>query len=156
MPDNDRNIYKIARRAAGYTQETAAEMLGISDTSIRAYENGLRFPPNEVVEAMCDCYDAQRLAYQHLHTTNALARRVLPNLEQRSLLELAVRIYNRMERFTREHRAERLLEIVDDGKVTEDEKDDLAAVMTELQEIIQTGMELQIYCGDQREEDPHD
>ena len=36
MPEEYRNIYKIARRARGYTQEAAAERLGISTESIRA------------------------------------------------------------------------------------------------------------------------
>ena len=66
MPEEYRNIYKNARRAAGYTQETAAEQLGLSVESVRAYETGQRIPPNDVVEQMVICYNAQRLAYQHL------------------------------------------------------------------------------------------
>lgn len=69
MPEEYRNIYKNARRAAGYTQETAAEQLGLSVESVRAYETGQRIPPNDVVEQMVICYNAQRLAYQHLHET---------------------------------------------------------------------------------------
>ena len=38
MPEDYSNIYKIARRAAGYTQEAAAEQLNISIESVRAYE----------------------------------------------------------------------------------------------------------------------
>ena len=49
MPEEYRNIYKNARRAAGYTQETAAEQLGLSVESVRAYETGQRIPPNDVV-----------------------------------------------------------------------------------------------------------
>ena len=63
MPQDKRNIYKIAREARGLTQEAAAEKLGISDSSIRAYETGQRVPPNEVVELMAICYDAQHLAF---------------------------------------------------------------------------------------------
>ncbi len=47
MPEEYRNIYKNARRAAGYTQETAAEQLGLSVESVRAYETGQRIPPND-------------------------------------------------------------------------------------------------------------
>lgn len=45
MPAEYRNIYKTARRAAGMTQEAAAERLGISVESVRAYETGQRIPP---------------------------------------------------------------------------------------------------------------
>ena len=50
MPEEYRNIYKIARRNAGITQEAAAEQLGISVESVRAYETGQRIPPNHVVD----------------------------------------------------------------------------------------------------------
>lgn len=48
MPEEYRNIYKSARKARGYTQESAAERLGISVESLRAYETGQRVPPTEV------------------------------------------------------------------------------------------------------------
>ena len=96
MSEEYRNIYQNARKSAGLTQEAAAERLGISTESVRAYETGVRVPPNDVVEQMVICYNTQHLAYQHLHETNALAARIVPALEQRSLLEVAVRIYNRI------------------------------------------------------------
>ena len=37
MPNETRNIYKTCRKAAGLTQEAAAERLGISVESLRAY-----------------------------------------------------------------------------------------------------------------------
>ena len=52
MPEDYSNIYKIARRAAGYTQEAAAEQLNISIESVRAYETYQRTPPADVVERM--------------------------------------------------------------------------------------------------------
>lgn len=42
MQNDTRNIYKRARRAAGYTQEAAAEMLNVSVESLRAYETDRR------------------------------------------------------------------------------------------------------------------
>ncbi len=39
------NIYKTTRRAAGLTQESAAEWIGVSVESLRAYETGRRIPP---------------------------------------------------------------------------------------------------------------
>ena len=50
MPEDYSNIYKIARRAAGFTQESAAEQLEISVDSVRAYETSQRLPPSEIVE----------------------------------------------------------------------------------------------------------
>ena len=52
MPEESMNIYKTARRAAGITQEAAAEQLGISVESVRAYETGLRIPTKREYESM--------------------------------------------------------------------------------------------------------
>lgn len=41
----DTNIYKVARLKAGKTQEGAAEALGISVESLKAYESYSRLPP---------------------------------------------------------------------------------------------------------------
>lgn len=39
------NIYKAARRTTNLTQEAAAEWIGVSVESIRAYEGARRIPP---------------------------------------------------------------------------------------------------------------
>lgn len=147
MPDECRNIYKTARRAAGYTQESAAEQLGVSVESIRAYETGQRIPPNDVVEQMVICYNAQRLAYQHLHETNALMARVVPKLEQHNLMETALRIYTRLDRFQNGRGVERLMAIAEDGTIDAAEQPEFERIMSDLREIIKSGLELEIFCG---------
>lgn len=154
MRSEDRNIYKNARRAAGFTQESAAEQLGISVESVRAYETGQRIPPNDVVEQMVICYNAQRLAYQHLHETNVLMARVVTQLEQRSVLEVAVRIYNRLNRFQRDHGVDRLMTIAEDGVIDQMEREEFDAIMADLREIVKSGLELEVFCQDERECDP--
>ncbi|MGI5963649.1 MAG: helix-turn-helix domain-containing protein [Lawsonibacter sp.] len=148
MPEECRNIYKKARRVAGLTQEAAAERLGISVESVRAYETGQRIPPNDVVEDMVVCYDTQHLAYQHLHETNTLMSRVVPQLEQRSVLEAVVRIYNRMHRFESIHGVERLMAIAEDGEIDGTERIEFEAILEDLREIIRSGLELEVYCAD--------
>ena len=145
MPAEYRNIYKTARRAAGMTQEAAAERLGISVESVRAYETGQRIPPNDIVEQMVICYNAQHLAYQHLHETNALIARIVPQLEQRTVLEVAVRIYNRMNNFQQLKSLDRLMAIAEDGRIDDSEREEFDTIVAELREIIQSGLELEVY-----------
>ena len=147
MQSESRNIYKTARRAAGFTQESAAERLGVCAESLRAYETGQRVPPNDVVEQMCICYNAQHLAYQHLHETNALMGRVVPQLEERSLLEISVRIYNRLSWFAKRDRLSRLMSIAEDGVIDEDERAEFDAIVSDLREIVKSGLELEVFCG---------
>lgn len=74
------NIYKTARRAAGLTQEQAAEQLYISVRSIAEYESGRTIPPDDVVCRMVDLYGDRSLAYLHLKQSTEVGRRYLPDL----------------------------------------------------------------------------
>lgn len=148
MSEGCRNIYKTARRSAGLTQDAAAERLAISVESLLAYETGQRVPPNDVVEQMVICYNTQHLAYQHLHETNTLMARVVPQLEQRSVLEAVVRIYNRMHRFEATHGVERLMAIAEDGEIDQTERVEFEAILEDLREIVKSGLELEVYCAD--------
>ncbi len=93
MSEECRNIYKRARRNAGYTQEAAAEMLNVSVESLRAYETDCRIPAGDVVLQMMICYNCHQLPTQHLQETSALFNSVVPRLEERSLLAITVRIW---------------------------------------------------------------
>ena len=148
MPENFRNIYKIARRAAGYTQEAAAEMMNLSVESLRAYETGRRIPAGDVVLQMVICYNAQRLAVQHLQETNILFNSVVPPLEDRNMLEVAVRIYNRLRSFQEDNRLDRLLAIAEDGVIDDQERPEFEAIIADLRQIIQSGLELDVFCSD--------
>lgn len=142
MPEDTRNIYKSARRSAGLTQEAAAERLGISVESVRAYETAQRIPPNDIVERMVVCYNTQYLAYQHLHETNELMDRVVPELHQRPVTQTVVALINAINRFSRTNSAERLLEIVEDGKVDENEMEDVQEIAQLLKKLTACAMEL--------------
>lgn len=154
MPGENRNIYKNARRDAGLTQERAAERLGISVESIRAYETDQRIPPDHVVSEMVTCYNAQYLAVQHLSQNNELVRRIVPVIEERSLMEATVRLANRMRKFFQQHRAEDLLEICEDNEVTDAEEELMLEIMEELNEINQGLFELR--ASWQKEGQSHD
>lgn len=148
MSGASRNIYQTARKAAGLTQEAAAEQLAVSVESLRAYENGYRIPPNDVVARMVVCYDKQYLAYQHLQESNELMARVVPELEQRPMMETVVRLYNRMKRLDRQGGVEQLLEIAEDGQISADERDAFDGIVADLREIVRSGLELEVFCAE--------
>lgn len=147
MPEEYRNIYKTARKAAGLTQEAAAERLDISVESIRAYETGQRIPPNGVVARMAVTYNNLTLGYEHIRSTNDLMADIVPPLEQRSLREIAMRIYNRMNRFQRDYGMDRLMSIAEDDRIDDTERAEFNAITYELGEIIKSGLELKVFCG---------
>ena len=142
MPGKCRNIYKTSRKAAGLTQESAAERLGISVESLRAYESGQRIPPNEVVELMVILYNAQHLAYQHLRETNAMYGRVVPEVPLCSVLEASARLTNRIYAFADSHADRRLMRMAEDNVIDPVERPEFVAILEELQEIVEAALAL--------------
>lgn len=139
----DQNIYKTARLKSGKTQEAAAEALGISVESLKAYERYARRPPSSVVDGMCIIYDAIYLAYQHNRISSGDIK-VIPEVEVRSLEQAALRLVNKTLAFADKRRDRDLLTIAEDGVIDEAERPLFEAIVTELDELIKAALELKI------------
>ena len=143
MPYDDTNIYKTAQQKAGITREKAAEAMGISVESLKAYETYGRLPSCDVVDRMCLVYDALYLAYQH----NRLASgeiKVVPEVQIMELPLAAIRIINRVQAFAEAHRDRQLLCIAEDGTISEEERPLFDEIMSELDELVKAAVELKL------------
>lgn len=140
MHDNDRNIYKTARAAAGITQERAAELLALSVESVRAYELGLRIPCEEVVIRMADVYGTQFLAYQHLRHSVESARAVLPEIVQRDLPSAILCLQKAVNNFL--CCRDDMIDITCDGVITEEERPAWNKILAELEDVCRAIMAL--------------
>lgn len=47
---------KALRVNAGYSQKEAAKMIGVSNQTLCAYENGKAFPKQPTIERICEVY----------------------------------------------------------------------------------------------------
>lgn len=54
---NFQNVFKRLRIASGYTQQTIADKLGISRSTIGMYETGAREPDYDTLEAIADLFN---------------------------------------------------------------------------------------------------
>ena len=145
--NGDCSIYQQARKARGLTQEAAAELLDISDRTLAGDETGERLPGYDTVERMAAVYGAPMLVYQHVRVANALAGKIIPPMEERSLIELTLRLFNRIRRFSQNKSLERLMEIAEDNRIDGTEQADFQAILLEIQGLVQYGMELGAYYG---------
>lgn len=139
----DTNIYKTARIKAGKTQEGAAEAIGISVESIKAYESYSRLPPAEVVDRMCIVYDALYLAYQHNRIASGEIK-VVPEIQVLDLPRAAIQLINKVIAFADRHRDRELLQIAEDGVIDESERELFNAIVAELDGIIQAATNLKV------------
>ncbi|MEA5143836.1 MAG: helix-turn-helix transcriptional regulator [Oscillibacter sp.] len=135
------NIYQTARKAAGLTQEAAAERLALSVESLRAYETGVRVPGNDTVESMITVYNTQFLAVQHLRNTSNLLPACFA-VEAQSLPITTIKLVNRIIAFAQKHRNDQLLAIAEDGVIDEQERPNFDEITAELDEIIQAALSL--------------
>lgn len=140
MPQDKRNIYKIAREARGLTQEAAAEKLGISDSSIRAYETGQRVPPNDVVDLMVIAYDSQLLGIQHLRASAEMARSIVPDVRELRLTDAIMELLDLLYNFVDRHRDRELMHIGKDGVIDETERESFDSIVADLGQIVEAAL----------------
>lgn len=147
MPEEYKNIYKTCRKAAGFTQEAAAERLGISVESLRAYETGQRVPVDDMVDLMSILYNSMYLIVQHSREKSAMYRSVVPEIQPRTVLEASAKLTNRIFAFADSHADRRLLRIAEDNVIDAGERPEFNAIMEDLQEIVEAALELR--CANQ-------
>lgn len=143
MPKDGGNIYQTARKAAGLTQEAAAERLAVSDTSIRAYESGERLPGDDIVARMCAVYNVQYLGLQHLQLKSALLPECVQYARPEPLPVATIKLVRRVLAFAEAHRSDQLLEIAEDGVIDETERQRFDEIAAELGDIVQAALALQ-------------
>ena len=143
MPRDNGNIYQAARKAAGLTQEAAAERLAVSVESMRAYETGLRLPGDDVVTRMMAVYDAQYLAAQHLQCKPWLLPECVMMAKPEPLPVAVIKLVRRVMAFAEAHRSDQLMEIAEDGVISEGERDLFDEITTELGDIVQAALALE-------------
>jgi len=132
------NIYKAARKAAGLTQEQAAEQLYISVRSLAEYEAGRTIPPDDVVCRMVEVYNTRYLAYLHLKNSTEVGRRFLPELHIMDLPISVLKLQKEVDDVTNIRRD--IVEVVCDGKIDEEEMPKWQNIVKELQEMIAAGL----------------
>ena len=127
MAIESQNIYKNARKSAGFTQEKASQLLSVSVDSLRDYEQSQRPVPSDVASAMCDVYQAPYLAVQHLRLTSDLGKRVVPEIQLKDLPEAVLGVLAAVQRFCAKREA--MVEIAADGQIAESEQAEWDEIM---------------------------
>lgn len=146
-----KSIYQTCREAAGFTQEHAAPMLGVSLRSLADYEAGRTAVPNDVAYRMVTVYNAPYLAVQHLHQASDLGALVVPAIDPCDLQTASLRLINRVLEFADQHRDRQLMQIAEDGVISESERPMFDAILADLDALIKAGTEVKL-AREKREE----
>ena len=136
MNDNYESLYARYRKAAGLTQERAAELLGVAVRTLAAWERGESTPPNARVLAMVDIYGSPTLAIEHLRYSNIIAYDVLPAVKAVPLAQAVCQLASAIRKLEAIHAEDQLLQIAADGRVDEIEKADYEQLLIELEPVM--------------------
>lgn len=147
MKSERTTIYGRYRKAAGMTQEHAAELLGVAVRSLAAWERGETVPPDQRVLAMADIYNAPTLCIEHLRFNVAIARDVLPPVPYVQLPQAVCQLCAALRKVQEEHAEDQLLAIAADGRVDELEQEQFVALADDLDDVIAAALALRYAEG---------
>ena len=138
MDRNSGNIYKIARKAAGLTQERWAEQIGISPDTVRLYEGGRMCPSDEVAARMAEIAMMPVLCYWHIKHNSGIANDILPEVPRVPLAQAVLNLLAAMEEAAPQ--IAELMMIARDGKVTGDEVEPFDGIVEDLDDVVQAAL----------------
>lgn len=142
------NVFYKARSAASKhndqlsSREGAAEIMAIERGRMYRIEKGNTYPYPEEVRLMADLYNAPELENHYCTEMCALGRN-MPKVDPGDLDRISLRAVSTFRKI--ETARELLLDITEDGIVSEDEKPDLRKVMETLEELETITQSLKIW-----------
>lgn len=142
------NPYYIARMDAAAcnddfgSRESAAVVVGIERTRLARIELGVLTPYPDEIRMLADAYHAPGLLNYHCAHDCPIGQCVgiVPAEQANSLEQLAVQSYMALR--STETIRESLIEIADDGVITDDERPRLYAILSQLEEISRIAYQL--------------
>lgn len=145
----NKNIYHIKREEMDYSREKAAELCHMSTDRIAAIETDPTVVPRpEEVYEMSNVYEYPNLCNYYCSHQCRIGSEYVPSIElNTNLFEIIVKIVHSINQV--DAAKEKLLEIVSDGIITDNELEDFVKIQNELEcvsinvETLQLWMEYQ-------------
>lgn len=150
MNENNNVYFKERKKAATYderlySREGAAEMLGISVSTLADYELGnTKVVPVDKVVLMADLYKAPELKNQYCKTECPIGQKMPIATEIKGLEGITLRLIREFDAARLEEVKQQLMDIASDGIVDESEKPHLEKIITSLDQIAKVISEMRL------------
>lgn len=145
------NIYRSCREeAARYndklrSRESAAELLGISTSTLSNYELGItKTVPVDIVVMMADLYNSPQLKNLYCKMECPIGKQLPVATEIDGLASVTVRLLNDLDDEEIQSMKKQLLSIAADGKIDESEREEFDGIMRNLDSLAKTISELRM------------
>jgi transcriptional regulator with XRE-family HTH domain len=143
--------FQCRKEAAKYndklnSREGAAEMLGVSVSSLADYELGItKVIPVDKVVLMAELYNAPELKAWYCTTECPIGRSFpMPSANISTVERTTMRLLKQLRQDEVQDIKDSLIEITADGVISEDEKVELAEILDYLDELIKAAGELRL------------
>lgn len=148
---NENPCFRCRKEAARYndrlySREGAAELLGVSVSSLADYELGnTKVIPVDKVVLMADLYNSPELKTWYCTSECPIGRSFpMPSTELTSVERTTLKLLKQLRTDEVQRVRDTLIDITADGVISEDERVDLADILTYLDGLIRAAGELKI------------
>ena len=130
----NKTVYQITREELKLTREKASELIGhMSAEHIEKIENNkINVQPDDVL-ALSECYKTPKLCNYYCANECPIGQKYIPEIQMKDIAQIAVETLNSLNKINREK--DRLLEIIEDGTISEDEITDFVSIKKTLDKI---------------------
>ena len=147
----NKNIYFKSREEAGLTRAEASELMGcVSESRIDKIENDRTRVQPEDVTAMAKAYKRPNLCNYYCTHECSIGKDTVTELRPSNLSELSLSIFNSLNALNKQK--ERLMEIAEDGVVSDDEMSDFLSIQKNLDKISTTVETLKLWMAEALDE----
>ena len=147
----NKNIYFQSREEAGLTRAEASELMGcVSASRIDKIENDRTRVQPEDVTAMAKAYKRPNLCNYYCTHECSIGKDTVTELRPSNLSELSLSIFNSLNALNKQK--ERLMEIAEDGVVSDDEMTDFLSIQKNLDKISTTVETLKLWMAEALDE----
>ena len=130
----NKNIYFQSREEAGLTRAQASEAMEyVSESRIEKIETGKVTVHPEDVVAMADAYKKPNLCNYFCANECRIGQDYVPEIKLSSLSEIALGLLSSLNALDKEK--ERIIDITEDGQISDDELEDFYAIKDRLEKL---------------------
>lgn len=130
---NTGNRYKEIRRSMGWSRETAAAELGMSDDKLERIENGKQLPNPQDVLRMSDAYQAPEICNYYCHHDCEIGRVYVPEVPDSGLPKIILNLLKSANEF--ENMEKKLIHITADETIADEEIPEMVEIQSTLEQL---------------------
>jgi len=143
----DKPLYTIVREGLGLSREKASECIKcITSDRLEKIENGRLIARPDEILAMAEAYRAPAIINFYCTHDCDIGGKYINEVKPKELSQIAIETLNSLNKLNQTR--DRLLEIVEDGTITEDEYDDFLEIKSNLDKIAHAVDSLQLWLDE--------